>query len=137
MSPPGEFEPSLVRKSGSSPPVASKRACARAGVTLHPADGSWQVTQARPLVPRLWKNRPVVSILPSVEKVRDTPAELGNPARFGRAIWLCAREAGVSPRPTPAASALLARTRILRGPGRLIGDPPHCRLHRKPITERK
>src|SRR6266704_2691164 len=80
----GEVEPSLVRKIGSVPPVASKRACTLAGVTVQPVLGWWQLTQARPLVPRLWKNGPVRSTLPAVLKVAASPVGLANGSILGR-----------------------------------------------------
>ena len=80
----GEFEPSLVRKTGSVPPVASKRAWTPCGVIVHPVAGWWQLTQARPFVPRLWKNGPVRSTVPVVLKVAATPLGLANGSMLGR-----------------------------------------------------
>src|SRR5437867_12031875 len=48
----GEFEPSLVRKIGSLPRVASNRSCRPAGVTVMLFSGWWHVTQRRPFTPR-------------------------------------------------------------------------------------
>src|SRR5205823_11622805 len=61
----------------------------RAGVIVKPEEGSWQVTHARPLVPRLWKNGLLVSILPFLANVRDTPPSFGKPRMFGTSV--CAR----------------------------------------------
>src|SRR5438309_2130880 len=52
----GEFDPSTVRKIGSVPPVASKRACTPAGVIPQFAAGSWHVAHTRPFVPFDTKN---------------------------------------------------------------------------------
>jgi hypothetical protein len=49
----GLFDPSLVRDTGSRPVLSTKRLCGFAGVSVQPASGLWQVTHARPFVPRL------------------------------------------------------------------------------------
>src|SRR5262249_55927150 len=43
-----------------------------------PSCGVWQVTHARPLVPRLWKNSFVLSILPAIVRLAESPDELRN-----------------------------------------------------------
>src|SRR5207237_260439 len=69
----GEVEPSLGRKIGSRPRVRSKRWRSAAGVTVQPWLATWQLTQARPLLPRLRKKRLCVSIDPLGVTVRATP----------------------------------------------------------------
>src|SRR5262245_14662938 len=49
----GEFDPSLVRKIGSAPPVASNRFWTSVGLIVQPAAATWQEAQDRPFVPRL------------------------------------------------------------------------------------
>jgi len=51
----GELEPSTVRKMGSLPPVALKRARMPGGVTVMFSPATWQVEQERPFDPRSWK----------------------------------------------------------------------------------
>src|SRR5215467_10950173 len=49
-----------------------------------PSLGLWQVAQARPLVPRLWKNGPVSSIPPLIVLyVCDAPLEFGKNTPLG------------------------------------------------------
>src|SRR5215831_18093099 len=60
---------------GSVPLVALNFACTLAGVIDQPVEASWQVTQARPLVPRLWKKALVVSIDPVLLTVAAAPDE--------------------------------------------------------------
>ena len=94
----GEFEPSLVlkiapRPSGSSitPPfVRSKIACTCAGTIVHPALGTWQLTQRRPFAPRSWKNSLPSSMYPAVLKVEAKPLGLGK----GRPLGSCRRCSG-------------------------------------------
>src|SRR4051812_20249429 len=71
----GALAPSLRRKIGSVPLVALNFACTLAGVIDHPVETSWQVTQARPLVPRLWKKALLVSIEPVLLTVAAAPEE--------------------------------------------------------------
>ena len=52
----GEFEPSTVRKMGSSPRVCRNRVRNSAGVIVQADDATWQDAQDLPFVPRLWKN---------------------------------------------------------------------------------
>ncbi len=70
----GEFEPSTVRKMGSSPRVAWNRSCNSEGVIVQADDATWHEAQDLPLVPRLWKNGfERSSGLPSIVIVRSTP----------------------------------------------------------------
>ena len=87
----GEFEPSLVRKIGSVPPVASKRAWTFSGVIVQPRRLVAGHAGA-PLVPRLWKNGLVRSTLPVVLKVA-APARVGKGQHVGKKRLL-ARAAG-------------------------------------------
>src|SRR5262245_46006410 len=74
----GEFEPSTVRKIGSSPPVARKRARTSAGVIVQAEDATWQEAQDLPLVPKLRKNGfERSSGLASSVIVRSTPDGFG------------------------------------------------------------
>src|SRR5262245_46202061 len=99
----GAFEPSFVRKIGSSPPVASNLARTNAGVIENPVEGSWQLTQERPFVPRLWKNGLLVSMPPFSEKVRAVPPTFGNGRRFGSPVPASARLAASR---TPAVTVI-------------------------------
>jgi len=70
----GEFEPSTLRKMGSSPFVTSNRACTSIGVIVQADDAKWQELQDLPLVPRRRKNGvDVSSAFPSIAIVRSTP----------------------------------------------------------------
>src|ERR1700733_906634 len=70
----GEFDPSTVRKTGSSPSVTLKRCCNSDGVIVQADDATWHEAQALPLVPRLRKNGlEKSSRSPSIEIVRSTP----------------------------------------------------------------
>ncbi len=71
----GALAPSLRRKIGSVPLVALNFACTLAGVIDQAVEASWQVTQERPLVPRLWKKAFVESIEPVVLTVACAPDE--------------------------------------------------------------
>src|SRR3954468_21000930 len=69
----GQLAPSLVRKMGSVPLVALKRACTPAGVTVQASEETWQELQVRPLVPSSWKNGLEMSMPPVVVKVPRVP----------------------------------------------------------------
>ncbi len=70
----GEFEPSTVRKMGSSPAVNANRSWTSGGVIVQADEVTWQEEQDLPLVPRLWKNGfDRSSGLPSSVMVRSTP----------------------------------------------------------------
>src|SRR4051795_7173293 len=71
----GALAPSLRRKIGSVPLLALNFACTLAGVIDQAVEASWQVTQERPLVPRLWKNALLESIDPVVLTVACAPDE--------------------------------------------------------------
>ena len=75
----GEFEPSLVRKMGSSPPVDWNRCCSSAGVIVQADDATWQEEHDLPLVPKLWKNGFDVVQRVAVDRDRAERAE-----RIGR-----------------------------------------------------
>src|SRR5713101_1442831 len=62
---------------GSRPAVRSKRSRTPAGVTVQPWLATWQLTQARPLMPTLWKKRFFVLIDPPGVSVRPIPLGLG------------------------------------------------------------
>src|SRR5581483_9523295 len=85
----GDVAPSFGRKSGSSPEVSSNRLCTLRGVIVQPSDATWQLTQARPFVPRLWKNRPLVSITPPGVRVRPTPLPFGANTRSSPGTRTC------------------------------------------------
>src|SRR5260370_5476303 len=76
--PVGAFEPSLIRKIGSSPFVALKMALMRAVEMPSPSSSLWQLLQVRPLMPRFWKNGLFVSMLPVDEKTSAVPNGLEN-----------------------------------------------------------
>src|SRR6516225_1645638 len=101
----GEFDPSLVRKIGSVPPVASNRFWTSSGVIVQPAAATWQEEQDRPFVPRLWKNGLDRSGgLPSSMNVRSTPEG------SGESIVDCWSRAG-NPEASKAAAASAAATK--------------------------
>src|SRR5829696_2323714 len=79
----GEFDPSLVRKIGSSPSVASKRAWTCDGTIVQPSAGWWHDPHERPLVPRDWKNGLSKSMLPLTLDVRTMPVGSANPNMLG------------------------------------------------------
>src|SRR5262249_10127130 len=71
----GEFDPSLVRKIGSRPCVFANRSLTSLGEIVQAVEGTWQLTQERPFVPRLKKNglSGLMTALPSREMVRNMP----------------------------------------------------------------
>jgi hypothetical protein len=71
-----QVAPSFTRKIGSFPLLATNRRLIEVALTLHALRGSWQVAQARPLVPRLWKKGcRLVSVGPARLKLSMTPLE--------------------------------------------------------------
>src|SRR5262249_16055074 len=73
----------------STPPcVESNTDWTSLGVIVQPADGTWQLTHRRPLVPRSWKNSLPRSIcpFPIVLTVVDEPVGLSNDTLLGRRL---------------------------------------------------
>src|SRR5215813_1498798 len=79
-----QLEPSLVRKMGSRPRVATKRCWTLAAETDIPSLGWWQVAQERPLLPKLWKKGPARSMPPPlVLYVSEAPLGFANNMSLG------------------------------------------------------
>jgi len=70
---PSQFDPSFVRKIGSSPRDSAKRSWTDSGVMVHPCAGRWHEKHVRPFVPRSLKNGLSTSNAPLTSKVRICP----------------------------------------------------------------
>src|SRR5690348_8912733 len=126
----GQTAPSTVENKGSWPPVASNICSARAALKLMPFSGRWQVAQARPLVPRDWKNGPDSLKVPLPLLVSTKPLWSWNGNRLGRdAATTAAAASAATAHVTIVFRALDARilTRMLG-----ISVPPHPVRHDTP-----
>src|ERR1051326_6184370 len=116
----GELEPSLVRKIGSSPPLASNRICTCDGTIVQPSAGWWHDAQARPFVPRDWKNGLSKSVAPLTLYVRAMPVSFANPNRLGPSPSPGASLA----KPSAAISAPETTTQAQRNCAGCMSEPP-------------
>src|SRR5690348_4948951 len=80
----GQTAPSTAESKGSWPAVAWKICSARAALRPIPFSARWQVAQARPLVPRDWKQGPLWSNLPLALFVSTKPVWSWKGNRLGR-----------------------------------------------------
>jgi hypothetical protein len=109
-------------KRGSLPCVFSKRSRTSAALSPNAWSARWQVPQVRPLVPRLWKNAPLLLILPRVLNVSMTPVGSGNPSGL-YARWSLVDTGAPNETPLRAAVSANAAASALRFIGMSSLDP--------------